>query len=92
MGAGYKDSEKKAFKDAEKWQKSKEKKKITEDKKKGKKDLKIKKTTGGDGLRGAQKFIKFKGKMYRRGTPMAKRAEEAERKRKALGAKGYMKK
>ena len=32
-----------------------------------------------------------KGKRHRRGTPMAKRAEERERKRKALAAKGYMK-
>ena len=39
----------------------------------------------------ARNFIKYKGKMVRRGTPMAKRAEERERKRKALGAKGYMK-
>ena len=29
----------------------------------------------------------FRGKMYRRGTPMAKKAEAA---RKRLGAKGYM--
>ena len=42
-----------------------------------------------EALNGAQKFIKYKGKMVRRGTPMAKRAEEKERARKALAAKGY---
>ena len=51
---------------------------------KPKDNLKIKKGS-------ARNFIKYKGKMVRRGTPMAKRAEERERKRKALGAKGYMK-
>ena len=39
----------------------------------------------------ARNFIKTKKGFARRGTPMAKRAEERERKRKALGAKGYMK-
>jgi hypothetical protein len=39
----------------------------------------------------ARNFIRYKGKMYRRGTPMAKRAEKAEKARKKLGAKGYMK-
>ena len=29
--------------------------------------------------------------MLRRGTPMARKAEEAERRRKKLAAKGYMK-
>ena len=38
----------------------------------------------------ARNFIRYKGKMYRRGTPMAKRAEKAEKARKRLGAKGYM--
>lgn len=47
--------------------------------------LKIKKGSARNWIKGA------KGKMYRRGTPMAKRAEERERKRKALAAKGYMK-
>ena len=39
----------------------------------------------------ARNFIKYKGKMLRRGTPMARKAEEAERRRKKLAAKGYMK-
>ena len=43
-----------------------------------------KKTTG------SSKFISYKGKMYRRGTPMAKKAEKAEAARKKLGAKNYM--
>tara|TARA_B100000524_G_C23597865_1_gene351489 strand:+ start:90 stop:620 length:531 start_codon:yes stop_codon:yes gene_type:complete len=60
--------------------------KIAEKKKpEAKKDsLKIKKGS-------ARNFIRYKGKMYRRGTPMAKRAEKAEKARKKLGAKGYMK-
>ena len=45
-----------------------------------------KKTTG------SSKFISYKGKMYRRGTPMAKKAEKAEAARKKLGAKNYMSK
>ena len=44
MGSDYKSSEKKAFKKAEKWQKSDEKKKITENYKKGNKN-----TGGGNG-------------------------------------------
>tara|TARA_Y200000002_G_scaffold69723_1_gene54348 strand:- start:162 stop:695 length:534 start_codon:yes stop_codon:yes gene_type:complete len=51
---------------------------------KPKDSLKIKKGS-------ARNFIKTKKGFARRGTPMAKRAEERERKRKALGAKGYMK-
>lgn len=39
----------------------------------------------------ARNFIRYKGKMIRRGTPMAKKAEEIERRRKKLAAKGYMK-
>ena len=54
----------------------------TESKKKD--SLKIKKGS-------ARNFIKTKKGFARRGTPMAKRAEERERKRKALAAKGYMK-
>ena len=57
----------------------------TDNKTEKKKDaLKIKKGS-------ARNFIRYKGKMYRRGTPMAKRAEKAEKARKKLGAKGYMK-
>ena len=61
--------------------------------------LKIKKnkstTTGGGSRtpsgRGVRdKFVRYRGKMYRRGTPMAKKAEAAETARKKLGAKGYM--
>ena len=85
----YKKTEKKAFKEAEKYQK---KKKKDQDKKN---KLKIKKnkstTTGGSSGRGVRdKFVMFRGKMYRRGTPMAKKAEAAEAARKKLGAKGYM--
>ena len=86
----YKKTEKKAFKGAEKYQK---KKKKEEDKKNKLKIKKNKSTTtgGGSAKKGsARNFIKFKGKMYRRGTPMAKRAEAAEAARKRLGAKGYM--
>lgn len=49
-----------------------------------KEKLKIKKSS-------AKNFIKTKKGFARRGTPMAKRAEERERRRKALAAKGYMK-
>jgi hypothetical protein len=45
-----------------------------------------KKTTG------SSKFIRYQGKMYKRGTPMAKKAEKAEAARKKLGAKNYMSK
>ena len=38
------------------------------------------------------RFIKYKGKMLRRGTPMAREAEKREAARKRLGAKGYMRK
>ena len=38
----------------------------------------------------SSKFIKYKGKMYRRGTPGAKKAEAAEAARKRLGSKNYM--
>ena len=93
----YKKTEKEQIKKVNKWRKSKEYKKIVEERKN---KLKINKnksssnsssnsSSSSSSGRGAQKFIKYKGKMYRRGTPMAKRAEEAERKRKALAAKGY---
>jgi len=60
-------------------------KKSQEKPKKAKKeDLKIKKGS-------ARNFIKTKKGMARRGTAKAKRAEERERRRKALAAKGYMK-
>ena len=53
--------------------------------KESKKDnLKIKKGS-------ARNFIKTKKGFARRGTPMAKRAEEKEKARKKLAAKGYMK-
>ena len=39
----------------------------------------------------AKNFIKTKKGFARRGTPMAKRAEERERRRKKLASKGYMK-
>ena len=95
MGADYKKTEKKAFKKAEKWQKSDEKKKITEDRKKkdngnGNK-LKInknKKTTGGGGggstsSSGSSKWIRTsKGTLAKRGTVTARRAENEERARK----------
>ena len=40
----------------------------------------------------SSKFIKYKVKMYRRGTPGAKKAEAAEAARKRLGSKNYMSK
>ena len=89
----YKKTEKKAFKEAEKYQK---KKKKEEDKKNKLKIKKNKSTTTGGGSRTPSgkgvrdKFVRYKGKMYRRGTPMAKKAEAAEAARKRLGAKGYM--
>ena len=49
--------------------------------------------TGGDKTttnKTSSKFIKYKGKMYRRGTPGAKKAEAAEAARKRLGSKNYM--
>ena len=44
----------------------------------------------GKGIR--DRFVRYRGKMYRRGTPMAKKAEAAEAARKRLAAKGYMRK
>ena len=91
MGADYKSSEKKAFKKAEKWQKSDEKKKITEDRKnKGNGNkLKInknKKNNGGGGSSsssGSSKYIRTsKGTLAKRGTVTARRAENKERARK----------
>ena len=91
----YKKSEKKTFKEAEKFKKkqAKEKLKIKKDKERKNKTT----TTGGGGTRTSgtgtgvrSKFIKYKGKMLRRGTPQAKKAEAAETARKKLGAKGYM--
>ena len=49
---------------------------------------KEKRTPSGKGVR--DKFIRYKGKMIRRGTPMAKKAEKIEEGRKKLAAKGYM--
>ena len=91
MGAGYKDSEKKAFDGAKKWQKSDEKKKITEkNKNKGNNNkLKInknKKNNGGGGSSsssGSSKWIRTsKGTLAKRGTVTARRAENKERARK----------
>tara|TARA_Y100000401_G_C8196091_1_gene161200 strand:+ start:43 stop:552 length:510 start_codon:yes stop_codon:yes gene_type:complete len=88
LPADYKKTEKKAFKEAEKFKKTQAKEKL-----KIKKDKERKTTTGGGSAKkgSARNFIKYNGKMYRRGTPMARKAEEAERRRKALAAKGYMK-
>ena len=92
MGADYKKTEKKAFKKAEKWQKSDEKKKITENKKNKGNKLKINKnnkTTGGGGgggsssSSGSSKWIRTsKGTLAKRGTVTARRAENEERARK----------
>ena len=49
-------------------------------------------TTAKKKTTGASTFIRYKGKTYRRGTPMAKKAEAAEAARKRLGAKNYMSK
>ena len=61
---------------------------VVQENKKGKEskkdNLKIKKGS-------AKNFIKTKKGFARRGTPMAKRAEEREKARKRLAAKGYMK-
>ena len=61
---------------------------VVQENKKGKEskkdNLKIKKGS-------ARNFIKTKKGFARRGTPMAKRAEEKEKARKRLAAKGYMK-
>ena len=83
MGADYKKTEKKAFKKAEKWQKSDEKKKKTMEYKKGKDNLKVnkKKTTGGGGgeSSGSSKWIRTsKGTLARRGSVSARRAENKE--------------
>ena len=90
----YKKSEKKAFKEAEKYQKKKKKEQDKKNKLKIKKDKNKNKSTSsstsGTGTGVRSKFIKYKGKMLRRGTPMAKKAEAAEAARKRLGAKGYM--
>ena len=93
MGAGYKDSEKKAFKKSEKWQKSDEKKKITEKNKNKGNNNKLKinkdKKTGGNGggktqrERNESKWIRTsKGTLAKRGTVTARRAENKERARK----------
>ena len=93
LPSDYKKTEKKAFKEAEKYQK---KKKKEQDKKNKLKIKKNKSTTTGGGSRTPSgrgvrdKFVRYRGKMYRRGTPMAKKAEAAEAARKKLGAKGYM--
>lgn len=47
-----------------------------------------KRTPSGKGVR--DKFVRYKGKMYRRGTAQAKKAEKVEAARKRLAAKGYM--
>ena len=88
----YKKTEKKAFKEAEKYQKKKKKEEDKKNKLKiNKNKSKTSKTGGGSIPKGsARNFIRYKGKTYRRGTPMAKRAEAAEAARKRLGAKGYM--
>ena len=95
MGADYKKSEKKAFKEAEKFKKKQAKEKLKIMKDKERKERKRKSTSTGGGTRPSgtgvrSKFIKYKGKMLRRGTPQAKKAEAAETARKKLGAKGYM--
>ena len=87
----YKKTEKEAFKKAEKYQKKKKKEEDKKNKLKIKKDKSKNSTTSSGSTKGsARNFIKYKGKMYRRGTPMAKKAEAAEAARKRLGAKGYM--
>ena len=92
MGADYKSSEKQAFKKAEKWQKSDEKKKITENKKNKGNKLKINKnnkTTGGGGgggsssSSGSSKWIRTsKGTLAKRGSVTARKAENKEKARK----------
>tara|TARA_B100000123_G_C25718520_1_gene423312 strand:+ start:247 stop:771 length:525 start_codon:yes stop_codon:yes gene_type:complete len=91
LPADYKKTEKKAFKEAEKHKKTQAKDKLKIKKEKERK-ARTTSTGGGSAPRGsARNFIRYKGKMIRRGTPMAKKAEEIERRRKALAAKGYMK-
>ena len=80
MGSNYKKSEKQAFNKAKKWQKSDEKKKKTMEYKKGKDNLKVKKskTTGGGGgeSSGSSKLIRTsKVTLARRGSFSARRAE-----------------
>ena len=88
MGAGYKDSEKKAFDGAKKWQKSDEKKKITENKKKKDNGNKLKinknkKTGGSSSSSGESKYIRTsKGTLAKRGTVSARKAENKEKARK----------
>ena len=89
MGSDYKSSEKKAFKEAEKWQKSKEKKKITEERKNKGNKLKInkdKKSNGGSSSSsssGSSKWIRTrKGTLAKRGSIAARDAERRERARK----------
>ena len=93
MGADYKSSEKQAFKKAEKWQKSDEKKKITEKNKNKGNNNKLKinkdKKTGGNGggktqrERNESKYIRTsKGTLAKRGTVTARRAENKEKARK----------
>ena len=84
----YKKTEKKAFKKAETFKKKQAKDKLKIKKEKERKTTTGSKTTTGKGVR--DRFVRYKGKMYRRGTPMAKKAEAAEAARKKLGAKGYM--
>ena len=90
MGADYKSSEKKAFKKSEKWQKSNEKKKITEDRKNKGNGNKLKinksKTTGGGG--GGPKtpagYVRDKGRLYSaRSAQGRKLANELKRKKRA---------
>ena len=91
MGADYKSSEKEAFKGAKKWQKSDEKKKITEKNKNKGNKLKINKNkkTGGNGgggsssSSGESKYIRTsKGTLAKRGSVTARRAENKEKARK----------
>ena len=86
MGADYKKSEKEAFKKAEKWQKSDEKKKITENKKNKGNKLKINKNkkTGGGGSKTPAGYVRDKGRMYSaRSAQGRKLANELKRKKRA---------
>ena len=87
----YKKTEKKAFKEAEKFKKkqAKEKLKIKKNKE-NKNSTRSSSSSSGKGVNA--RFIKYKGKMLRRGTPMVREAEKREAARKRLGAKGYMRK
>lgn len=86
----YKKTEKKEFKKAETFKKKQAKDKLKIKKEKEKKTTTGSRTTTGTGIR--DRFVRYRGKMYRRGTPMAKKAEAAEAARKRLAAKGYMRK